>query len=118
MIHNSGESPAPSSDILSPDWVKSVQPCSYGRLETSEGKFTIERKESGPVTINGFEITEEAHKQALTGKRSLAFKDDMAGSLELTAPGVLTFMSVKLPGSKGVPFSMLGMPKFVINSDC
>ncbi|XP_023343556.1 uncharacterized protein LOC111713010 isoform X2 [Eurytemora carolleeae] len=114
-----GNSPGPSYNLLSPDWVKSVEPCSYGRFTSSEGEeFTIERKESGPVTINGFKITDEAHKQALSGESSLLFMEDKAVKLKLTSPGVLTFGDQKLPGSKGVDFSMLGMPSQPIDHDC
>ncbi|XP_023343559.1 uncharacterized protein LOC111713010 isoform X5 [Eurytemora carolleeae] len=61
---------------------------------------------------------DEAHKQALSGESSLLFMEDKAVKLKLTSPGVLTFGDQKLPGSKGVDFSMLGMPSQPIDHDC
>ena len=115
----SGKHQTPPENLLAPNWVTSVEPCSYGKFITEGDTFVIERTESGPVTINGFSISEEQHKAALTGEEvSLAY-EDVSLSIKMESPGVLTLNGKELPGSKGASsYGLSGIPSEPIDPNC
>lgn len=115
-----GKHQTPPENLLAPNWVTSVEPCSYGTFITEQDTFKIERKESGPVTINGFPISEEQHNAVLAGEEvTLVYGDDLS-SIKLESPGVLTMNGKELPGSKGVgnSFGLTGIPSEPIDPHC
>ena len=58
-------------NLLSWDWVSSVQFCSFYHCFENEKALEIFRSHTGPVTLNGYDITPAKHHQALKGKAVL-----------------------------------------------
>ncbi len=54
--------------IYEPNWVKSVEPCSETTFVVNNNKFLVNKEDTGPVTINGFPVTDADHRRALSGE--------------------------------------------------
>ena len=52
------------------NWISLVPPCSILKCISPEGlKINVEREITGPVRVNGYNITEEEHTRALNGEK-------------------------------------------------
>ena len=52
------------------NWISLVPPCSILKCISPKGlKIDVEREITGPVRVNGYNITDEEHSRALNGEK-------------------------------------------------